>query len=112
MLNLSVGNKIKILRKGRKLTQDELSQAVDIKRANLSNYETGRRIPPLKQLQKIADYFGVGLDYFGVVTKDETYELVSRAKDIFKNPDISKQAKEEIFFELMNLYNEIRNEGK
>lgn len=108
---ISVGNKIKILRKGRKLTQQELADRLLINRSSISNYEINRRIPPLKELQKIADYFGVGLDYFGVVTKNEAFDLISRAKDIFSDPNIEKEVKEELFFEVMNLYNEIRKKG-
>ena len=108
---LSIGHKIKILRKGRKLSQQELADRLKTNRANISNYETNRRVPPLKELNKICEFFGVGIDYFGVVTKNDAYDLISRAKDIFTNENISKEDKEEVFFELMNLYNEIRAKG-
>ena len=105
---ISVGNKIKILRKGRKLTQQELADRLQINRSSISNYEINRRIPPLKELQKIAEFFEVGLDYFGVVTKNDAFDLISRAKDIFSDPSIAKEVKEELFFEFMNIYNEMR----
>lgn len=107
---LSVGHKIKILRKGRKLTQQELADRLQINRSSISNYEINRRVPPLKELKKICDYFGVGLDYFGVVTKNDAFDLISRAKNVFTDENISKEDKEEVFFELMNLYNQIRKE--
>ena len=109
---LSIGHKIKILRKGRKMTQQELADKLDINRSSISNYEINRRVPPLKELQKICDCFGVGMDYFGVVTKNDAFDLVSRAKDVFSDPNISKEDKEEVFFELLNLYNEIRSKGE
>lgn len=110
MVNLTIGHKIKILRKGRKLTQQELADRLQINRSSISNYEVNRRTPPVKELQKICDYFGVGMDYFGVVTKNDAFDLISRARDVFADTNISKEDKEEVFFELMNLYNEIRKQ--
>ena len=109
---LSIGHKIKILRKGRKLTQQELADKLQVNRSSISNYEINRRIPPVKELQKICDFFGVGMDYFGVVTKNDAFDLISRAKDVFTDDKISKEDKEEVFFELLNLYNTIRSNDK
>ena len=100
----NIGKKLQILRKGRKLTQLELSEKMGISRATISNYEVGRRSPHLSDLRRFAEFYGVGLDYFGVVSKDEVFELLSRAKDVFENPDVSKEKKEEIYRELMKLY--------
>lgn len=110
MVDLTIGHKIKILRKGRKLTQQELADRLQINRSSISNYEVNRRMPPVKELQKICDFFGVGMDYFGVVTKNDAFDLISRARDVFADTNISKEDKEEVFFELMKLYNEIRKE--
>lgn len=108
---LSIGHKIKILRKGRKLTQQELADRLQINRSSISNYEINRRVPPLKELNKLCEFFGVGMDYFGVVTKNDAFDLISRAKDVFTDESISKEDKEEVFFELLNLYNAIRSKG-
>lgn len=99
-----LGKKLQTLRKGRKLTQLELSEKMGISRATISNYEVGRRSPHLSDLRRFAEFYGVGLDYFGVVSKDEVFELMSRAKEVFNNPDISKERKEEIYKEMMKLY--------
>ena len=109
---LTLGHKIKILRKGRKLTQQELADRLHINRSSISNYEVNRRMPPVKELQKICDFFGVGMDYFGVVTKNDAFDLVSRARDIFADTNITKEIKEEVFFELLTLYKEIRLKGE
>ena len=109
---LSIGHKIKILRKGRKLTQQELADKLQVNRSSISNYEINRRVPPVKELQKICDFFGVGMDYFGVVTKNDVFDLISRAKDVFTDDKISQEDKEEVFFELLNLYNAIRANKK
>ena len=100
----NIGKKLQTLRKGRKLTQLELSEKMGISRATISNYEVGRRSPHLSDLRRFAEFYGVGLDYFGVVSKDEVFELLSRAKEVFDNPEISKSSKDEIYKQLMKLY--------
>lgn len=104
MNDISIGKKLKILRKERCLTQQELADKLGIKRATISNYEIGRRSPHLSELKRIAEFYGVGLDYFGVAQKDEILDLVARAQRVFANDDIPKEKKEEVYKELMKLY--------
>lgn len=99
-----IGSKLKTLRKGRGLTQEQLAEKLNISRASISNYEVGRRSPHLSELRRLAEFFGVGLDYFEVATTDEVFELVSRAKSVFNDPKVPKEQKEEIYKELMKLY--------
>lgn len=103
-MNDSIASKLKILRKGRKLTQEQLASALGVNRATISNYEIGRRLPNLNDLKRFAEFYGVGLDYFGVVSKDEMFDLLSRARDVFESDAISKEQKEEIYKEIMKLY--------
>lgn len=100
----SIAMKLKILRKGRKLTQEQLAEKLGVNRATISNYEIGRRQPSLNDLKRFAEFYGVGLDYFGVVSKDEMFDLLSRARDVFESDAISKEQKEEIYREIMRLY--------
>lgn len=100
----SIAFKIKTLRKAKGLTQEELAEAVGTTRATLAGYETGRRNPRLPDLQKIAEFFGVGLDYFGVATSDDVFDILVRAKDVFASEIISKEEKENLYKELMRLY--------
>ena len=103
-MNDGIGAKLKILRKGRKLTQEQLAEKLGVNRATISNYEIGRRLPNLNDLKRFAEFYGVGLDYFGVVSKDEMFDLLSRARDVFESDAISKEQKEEIYREIMKLY--------
>lgn len=103
-MNDSIGAKLKTLRKGRKLTQFQLAEQLGVNRATISNYEIGRRTPNLNELKRFAKFYGVGLDYFGVVTTDEVFDLISRAKDIFQNEDVPQEVKREIFEEIMRLH--------
>lgn len=99
-----IGDKLKTLRKGRKLTQAELAERLELTRCTVSNYECGRRTPHLSELKRIAAYFGVGLDYFGVVSTDEAFDLLSRAREVFQSNEIPKERKEEVYKELLRLY--------
>jgi transcriptional regulator with XRE-family HTH domain len=96
--------KIRTLRKGRRITQQELADNIGLNRCTIGNYETGRRTPHLSELTLIADFFGVGLDYFGVASKDEVFEVLSRAKEVFESETIPKDEKEDLYRELMKLY--------
>lgn len=104
----SIGSKLKTLRKGRKLTQQELADNLGITRCTVSNYEVGRRSPHISELKRLADFYGVGLDYFGVTSTDEVFDLLSRAKEVFQSPEVSKEKKDELYKELMRLYLEIK----
>ena len=103
MNNQSIGAKLKTLRQSQKLTQQVVSDGVGITRATLSNYEINRRIPDLRTLQKLADFFGCSLDYFGIATADEVLELLARAKEVFESDAVSKERKEELFNEILRL---------
>lgn len=109
-MSQDIGRKIKQLRKARKITQEDLAERVKIKRSTISNYEIGRRTPHLKDLQKLAESFGVGLDYFGVHSTDEVFDVLARAKDVFENDKISDTAKEELYMEFMKMYLNLKGE--
>lgn len=103
-MSIELGNKIKMLRKGKKLTQFDLAEQLGLNRATISNYEVGRRNPSLPELKRIGEYFGVGLDYFGVAPTDEVFDLIARARDVFNSEDVPKEQKEALYKEIMKLY--------
>lgn len=45
------------------MTQEELAKKIGLAISTISMYERGSRIPSLKVLEKIADFFNVDLDY-------------------------------------------------
>ena len=104
-----IGSKLKILRKGKRLTQDQVAKHFGVARGTISNYELNRRKPTIKELQEFANFYGVGLDYFGFSTtsKDELFDLVSRAKQIFESENVSKEEKESLYRQLMKIYLEM-----
>lgn len=100
----SIGAKLKTLRKGRKLTQEKAAEMLGITRATVSNYEVGRRSPHISELKRIGEFYGVGLDYFGIVPTDEIFDLLCRAKEVFMSPAVPQEKKDEVYKELMKLY--------
>ena len=104
----SIGHKLRALRKGQKLTQQDVAERAGITRASLSNYELDRRTPDLKTLQSLAAVFGVPLDFFGIATADEVLDLLARAQEIFKSDAISAEKKDDLYREIMRLYLSVR----
>ena len=56
-------NNLKLLRKERKLTQIALQMNTGIEQALLSKFENGERVPPTETLIRLADFYGVSIDY-------------------------------------------------
>lgn len=55
-------NIIRILRKEKGLTQEALGKMLNLKKAAISKYETGRVIPDLQTAQKLANILGTTID--------------------------------------------------
>lgn len=60
---VEVGERIRILRERRGISQTYLASKLGIPNQSLSNYERGYRIPPSDVLKKIADFFQISVDY-------------------------------------------------
>lgn len=103
-----VAKKLQQLRKGRQLTQQQLADRMGVTRATISNYEVGRRTPHLSELKRFAEFYGVGLDYFGLASTDEMFDLLQRAKSVFESDNVSKETKDELHLQLMQLYLSIK----
>ena len=54
--------KLKILRKKKGLTQQEVADLLHVNRVTYTNWEKGNREPNFEKLEKIADFFSVSLD--------------------------------------------------
>jgi transcriptional regulator with XRE-family HTH domain len=67
MVNYVQAN-LSLLRKGRKLTQEEAATGMGFKRTTYSNYENGHTEPDIEALQKISSFHGISID--DLVSKD------------------------------------------
>lgn len=81
---MKLGEKIKLLRKGKKISQEELSNMLNINRNYLSRIETGKSDPSATVLKSIAKIFNVDLNsLLGV--DNENLENDDKAKYIMEN---------------------------
>lgn len=55
--------KLKYLREKQNMSQQELADFIKVSRASVNRYENGSREVPIHVLIKIANYFGVTIDY-------------------------------------------------
>ncbi len=77
-----LGRKIRILRRKRELTQQELSYRTGISAPHISSIERGMRHPSLEYAIRIAEALGVNIDYFA-----ESSEGTSLPEDTaYQNP--------------------------
>jgi len=78
---------IKFLRTRKKLTQNQLSVALEIKRSTLNNYENGISGPSIQSLILLSDYFHVSIDTLlrvdlAKLRESQLYEL-EHGQDVF-----------------------------
>ncbi|GGB41375.1 hypothetical protein GCM10011409_18610 [Lentibacillus populi] len=57
------GERLRELRKEKKLTMKELGKIFSLAESTISGYESGTRKPDIDQVKKFADYFDVQTDY-------------------------------------------------
>lgn len=66
-MDVSVGTRLRVLRKDAGLTQAQLAALADTNQAAINRYETDRAAAPYRILVWYATYFNVSLDYiFGL----------------------------------------------
>ena len=70
-----LGEKIKTLRKRQGLSQEELSERVEINATHLSRLETGKYQPSIDVLKRLADALEVSTDYLLSPDDEEPAEV-------------------------------------
>ena len=60
---MTFAEKLKNLRKSKKITQEELAKIINVERSSIGKYESANTIPSNDTLIKIAEYFNVSTDY-------------------------------------------------
>ncbi len=83
------GKNIKLLRKRRSRTQDDIAFALNMKRSTLSGYENGVAEPGIEALLALAKYFKISVDTLltvdlGALRESELYQL-EHGNNIFIN---------------------------
>ena len=85
-----IGDKIKLLREAKGLTQQQITQdpAFGIKQGTLSAYERNAREPNIETIRRIAEYFGVTSDYLIGISEHQTAAVSYTHLDVYKRQAI------------------------
>jgi transcriptional regulator with XRE-family HTH domain len=78
---VTFGEKLKTLRKGLKLTQQQLAERVGVAKSVVSYYESGDRYPSYDVLIKLARIFHVTTDYLLDVEKKRILDVSDLSED-------------------------------
>lgn len=66
-------NNLRLLRKSKGYTQIALQMKTGIEQSLLSKFESGERVPPTETLVRLADFYGVSVDY--ILCRTENPEI-------------------------------------
>ncbi|MCL2095569.1 MAG: helix-turn-helix transcriptional regulator [Oscillospiraceae bacterium] len=83
-MNINIGENIKILRKGKNLTQEDLAEYLGISFQSVSKWERGEGFPDITMLPDLADFFNISVDDLigaGRVSGGDLYDLYKRARE-------------------------------
>lgn len=61
-MDITIGKKIRELRKSRELTQEELADKLGVSSQAISKWENGTCYPDMEQIPALASFFGISLD--------------------------------------------------
>ena len=98
---MNLGNRITELRKQRGWSQNELSKHIGVSREIVGRYERNDAVPSIDVAKRIANAFGVSLDYLvGDSEQELDKNMLTRIKDVAK-----LSAKErELVFEFLDAF--------
>jgi transcriptional regulator with XRE-family HTH domain len=57
------GERLKEIREEHQLSQEQLAKKIDTQKQNISRYENKKREPGINIVTKVADFFGISIDY-------------------------------------------------
>jgi len=83
----SIGKRIENLRKKKKLTQQQLADAIEIARGNISSYESGRFHPSIESAIALAKFFNVSTDWLLTGEENTMPEEQKKLLDVYSQLD-------------------------
>lgn len=107
-----MGNRIRELRKERKLTMKQLGDALGLAESTISQYENEKRIPDIKTWAKLSDFFHVSTDYLLGNVSDPFFYLDNDRilREINSYSDDPEQ--EDIKCRLLSTFDQLNDFGK
>lgn len=90
--SLNIGDKISSLRKKKNWSQIDLAKEINASREIISRYERNESQPSVDMIVKIADAFGVTIDFLIGKSENASFdkETVDRINDIYKMDNSTK----------------------
>lgn len=96
-MNLSIGTKIKQLRRENDVTQEKLADYLNISYQAISKWETGSALPDITMVIPIANFFGITMDeLFDMDTQRQEQEIENLLKEKMRldNKGLRKESEE------------------
>jgi transcriptional regulator with XRE-family HTH domain len=94
---MKLNEKIKKLRRSRRLTQSEFAKALGISTGYLSQIEMGIRLPSRALLKRMADMYGASLDYLLLdATPSTTPGVPEEIAEFFRSEYLSDHDRDEL----------------
>ena len=118
---MTFGQRFKQLRVEKNLTQQELADdfnkiyGYNFAKSSISQYENDKRRPETEALKHFSLYFNVSIDYLLGVSDERKLsvlkendklddEFINAANSFFKDENITRDKKDELFKEISRLY--------
>lgn len=91
-----IAEKLKELRKNKKITQEKLAEELDISRSKVSSWETNKRDMTITDAVKLANYYEISLDNLLNLKFLREKEYIEISYKFFKNKNIKLKEKAKI----------------
>lgn len=88
------GLRLRELREKKRLSQQQLADWLGLTRSSISNYENNTQTPPADTLVRLADIYGVSVDYLLGVKNDRKRVLVIEGLTPFQEKALEILAEE------------------
>ncbi len=87
---MEFGEKLRILRKENKMSQEKLAERINVSRQAISKWEQGMSIPDTDNIVRLSKFFQVPIEFF-LLDEDEPFEEISTdAKEVTQQKEIEK----------------------
>jgi len=102
---LLMGQRIKDARKAKGLSQEQLSEFLDVSKTTISWYESDSRTPTLEHFEKLTEVLDISADYLlgrevSAVAEDNSYSVKISKKDLEILSELKKR--KEVYSKLYN----------
>lgn len=80
-----IGEKIKIIREDRKISQEQMAKSLNVSGQAVSNWERGKGYPDISNIIRLSEIYDISLDE--LIREDKNYKEVLLEKKIGKTVD-------------------------